>query len=771
MRPAVTRATIELLSALNEARSATEDEVACGFACVFLCMHAFAACNEIDSQQISEYLQSTPFLSPFCILALLNHIPPTVPLFAFLSSFKSGSSVSESRQGAFQYVIVDLSKPGKFGKFVELIPNFFSQYLSGFTWTPPIDTKAQDSVVSESEDEDGFMAGLQCPEIHIFKKMKAVLNQAGSRELGPVHVCCMGIDLLRVIALSLLGHLHECVENGLFTKSFRRFASALFSLFGTSFAGPMAEKLYDDWQRNPGHRDLGIRCVISLFLPNMLRHGQDNRILPFCVTRCTATEFCLTAQLLVWKILQCGPRRLTPRLKQALEISGDFIILLEVVDSLTDFDKTYTADEALAIQKERAKLLSRLPVTEWAMGYPFLVIEKITTAGDLERMEANRIYGPILNNLRQWTLRNATVSLSQLGESGSNIYVVLKILIFLKFISDNDFAGKITKLVCGLLLHTEYNEGGALKFEIRPCDYGLVLAEALLVRLLYFRFTDLACELLLSMKPLLIVDSIALHYLSRVLSRFGAYLAPGTTPMVSMILQELPCASVLLGKSVREIADILISREQQVIQPPDVFLQEYFSPYEHAYTFSLCSLSFVESGKLGLSLAKPLATSGGVWERREDAAIALAKLAAGLSDDTGYRYFELMLGSLVHDVAVKAGQTFIMSIGTRLLSRIATSAASLIGKSDSRLTLYTEVMIVGFPRLFGALNECGEMIVGLLESAQSVRVQEIVVDLVGILFVELGLWEMRQHVLEAGKRLSPQLRQVLEYSVHKDLLD
>jgi hypothetical protein len=340
----------------------------------------------------------------------------------------------------------------------------------------------------------------------------------------------------------------------------------------------------------------------------------------------------------------------------------------------------------------------------------------------------------------------------------------------LKFMNRREFAATLTGVVNSMLGETELEDGGEGQFNLRPCDFGLVLAQSLLPRLLLFGMADIAAELLAAMEALLVADHVPLHWLMRFTAKYRPQLSPPVTEILVRILRKLPHADALFvtgEDAVFRICGLLVKRDALVIQDPDVVNREFHSPFHHAHAFAVCALSLSpeKDDVIAARLADPLFDSRRIWPQRDNACILLAGLASSLAPDIAYAYFAALVGGRRCAMAVHAGHCFLLNIGTSLLKKIATDARVFIGGDDRKLEYFLHLMKPAFQRLEGAPKEAAMMLTGILESvAESTPrvLQEMVVDVLTLCYLDLQLQPWEDALRAAIRRLLGDLRVMAE---------
>jgi hypothetical protein len=546
----------------------------------------------------------------------------------------------------------------------------------------------------------------------------------------------------------------------MFTPSFCNFVKTVVNVLGSTFGHQLGQKFYNPSVLNSPIADFSLRALLFLFMPVALQQFTNDQIVPFAIASAANPATSGSAHLVICKLLQLSLLKLTQKVVEAVNETRDLVILIEYADAMTDFDLTETCLEANVVAEQRRRILDRLPIVE-KHGYSFLVIESIQLSGAIDRT-----YDPIIELIGRMKPTSAARDMERFPHT----FTSMRVFIMLKYMLRWEFAAAIVKNLKKMLSATVYSEDGECHFEIRPCDYALSLAEIALPRLLAFGFQDLAEELLSAMEPVLIADSAPLHWLSKFTSHYRHLLTPTLCDLLARILAALPFASELfVREDFREVSNILVNRDVVLIQSPDVIIREYQSPYMHAHVFAVCAqaISRDSDDAIANALASPMFDMGNIWVQRDNACILLGKIAASLSVDIGYKYFEILIGHRCCEMSLNSGHSYILNIGTRLLKKIAVSSKQLVDGDDAKLDYYVRLLKPGFQKLDGAPEEACTMVCGLLESVSEKtprKLQETIVDIAGLLYWELKFTDGGDRLKSAGEHLDMDLKLVLACS-------
>ena len=777
IRGLFTRAVIELLSELNGLRAATQEQLAAVFSSVFLYVHMMALSNDIDGQAFCEYLQSRPFLSPFCVLAMVNYIPMNLYLFNLLSpqaERDAGEAGDEEEETPPAYMMVDGATNTTLSQFISRMPSILDNYFKMATSGSP-----ENDACAKSDDNE-FLSFLHLSSATVYNRMKAVLGVARERLLGPLHVSAMGILLLRCITLSLQRTLTDCAETKMFTPSFCVFVKTVFGSLLPTFAEQLGPKFFDMMHIKTKLGELSIRGVICHLVPAILHQVTNDFIMPFCIAGSSYPGTGKCAHILLAKLLHCGHPKLTPKVYKFLTESNDILVLIQYADALSGFDGTKTCKETKMYAQAREELINRLPFIE-DKGYPFLVFQGVKP---VEPRDYGEKYAQILNNLMQMDEANCAKEAVKLLRAKMDTFVVLNLLTVMKFMKIKEYATVVYNALRSGFGQTTYSEDGECKFEVRPCDMTLILTQSVLARFVVFGHYEMAAEILNVMDAPLQKDSAPLHWLMKFTVRYRKYIRMHEGKLFDMIKRILSRLQSQAGDEefyvakddVFQTANILVKQESLLIHDPDVVVREYRSPYRHAHAFAVCAeaVTSKHNHEIALDLVMPMLSFHKVWPKRDMACICLARVAADLGDDIGYHYMNVLLSTAPCTMAIKSCHVFLSNAGTELIRRVASSTAELIGGDDSRRAYFLDLMVPMVQRLEGANEEATSMLCALMNGVTEktpMHIQERICDIVTFTFHALALQDHTSPILAASKSLSPNLANVIEIALAAKIQD
>ena len=762
-RTILTNAFIDILRDLNMTRDATQEELIFGFSSVFLYINAFALANQIDGQMLSEFLQSRPFLSPFCILAMVNHIPTNMYLFNLLTpkELLIKNDTQQSEINPSQYVMVDFSTNNPLDDFVQKIPQFLSNYfLSAGSLGEPDGSK--------KKDDNEFLSFIHLPSASLYNKIKTVVTVSHERQLGPLHVSAMGIMLLRCITLSLQKTLDE---TKIFTDNFCGFVKTVFAVLSPAFADQLAVKFYDSLQTQDKLINLTIKGSLSHLFPILLHHPTNQHLVPFCINASKFPEAQQHARLMITKLLQCEKVKLNQTIVKALKKCEDPMILLEYIDAIpnsTHVENCEVYEDMMGVRNHLLKKLQITPLMQPGSGF---VIESIN---------CTQAQQPILYAIDNMTSHSAIKDVTNLiRQHSSSTPSIYRVLCMTNYLQNRDFASFFVEKIKLMLAEDAFYEDGKSKFEQRPCDFALPIAQSLLGRLLSLSHMDLASELLTAMTKCLSADPAPLHWITRFSHRYRSMMPKYMLQTFDRIVSTLPCADELYIRSsnypnpndmIYHIASLLVENDILLIQNPDSINREYQSPYEHAQAFANCSLSFsaYTDEQIATMLTEPIFNFGKAWHTRDLACLCLAKLTATMNSEISYGFFSILMQKKSCEMGLLAGRLFLVNAKIDVFKRICQNCQSLINKDNNKLDFFMRMIMPSFQRLKGDNSVATSLLCGFLESIteNSPRViQESVIDAVGIVYIKMKLYKSRPSLINSAINFKADLKGIIASSL------
>lgn len=768
----LTQAIIEILKDLNEERNATHEQLLFMFSGVFLYIHAFTLSNQIDGQLLCQFLQSRPYLSPFCLLAIVNHIPVNLYLFNLLTprALLLDHAAQDNDINQLQYAMFDQTNDDTLNGFISKIPTILSNY---FLLTAPIG----DNESYRKEDDNSFLSFTHLSSSTLYNKMKSILSVARERKLGPLHVSAMGILLLRCITFSLQRTFVDCAGTKMFTPNFCSFVKTVFAILSTSFSEQLGVKFFDRSTHNSAFCSLTIRGAILHLFTVILHHPTHDQLIPFCIEATTDDDTVQCSHLMFSKLLQCEQVKVTTKIIQSLLSCTDPYVVLEYIDAIPETTDVETCQEYEELMNIRNQLMEKIGIKPMLQSRNVFIIESINcTMTEIK-------YQSILSIIDGMSINNAYKSASSLcKQNQEHLIEILRFLSMTNYLQKYDFSEFLVNKLRSLLQLTAYNGDGQSRFEIRMCDYALPIAQALLGRLLIVSQVDLAKNLLEMITPLLLQDSAPLHWIVRFSRRFRPILSEAIIRIFDQIVSRLPYADELYitmninpsdvtrSNYIYQLSKLLMDRDMLLIQDGNVINNEYQSPYRHAEAFAHCSLAFspLTDDQIAELLIMAIFNVNKAWHKRDVSCLTFARLATTMNSEVAYRYFSLLMENKQCEMALIAGRMFLKNSRIDVFRMICQQCQSMIQKDHQKLDYFMRMIMPSFMRLKGDENVATTLLKGFLESIteNSPKVsQEKVIDAVGLVYIKLKLYKSRAALINAANSFSPELKGIIASSL------
>lgn len=770
-RATLTRAIIDLLRELNEVKEATHCQLIFAFSSLFLYINSFTQSNDIDGQMLCEFLQSRPYLSPFCILAMINHVPINLYLFNLLTPREIAQNIEQQTDiQSSQYIMVDLTSCNTLKQFISKIPLILSNYF--LTINPTGETENCNKI-----DDNEFLSFIHLSSATLYNKMKAVLSIARERQLGPLHVSSMGILLLRCIIFSLQRTLSDCAETKMFTKDFCHFVKTVFSILSPTQASQLGQKFFgaNEAQASKVNADLTIRGALSHLVPVILHNTVNDQIIRYCSIAAKDAKLHKNAIMLITKLLISAPPKLTPEVFSILVKSDDIYMLIEYIIAINSNMSLHSLEEYKTMEDQKNKLINRLPL-RIICGQPLVTIETGLNQDITPYTEFSQFIMRIFDQMAPHSCVSDLIR--ALKTQKDNESTILLMFGMSSYMSDKSFASLICSQLLEMYRDNTYSEDGQCKFEIRRCDYALIVSQTVLGRLLFFHFDDLAERLLDAMAEMIEHDTTPLRWIYNFLIQYRPYLTNSIRSRLDVIVSHLRYADEMYIKGsehdlVYLVAQSLVKNDYVLIQDPDMVNSEFQSPYAHAEAFAYCSLLIpnYSDDQLIAMMLSPIFQIEKAWAKRDSACLSIAKLAGNVSKDLSIKFFSHIIKHKKTELGIIAGRMFLLTCRIDVFKEICIHTKDMIGKSNGKLDYFMRMAMPSFQRLKGDEQTTTSMLCAFLESVSDRTpkvLQESVIDAVGLVYSQLKLYNSRTKLINSSMTFTPELRSIFASSLDVD---
>lgn len=626
----LTNVIIQLLEELNQARKATHEELLFAFSSIFLYVYALAFNNEIDGQALCTYIRSRSFLSPFCILGIVKYIISYLYLFNLLTpkEFIDDNAETQENQKSNKpppYVSVDLTNDKTLTPLIQKIPAVLLNYFI------PKTVKKENSQINNNDlqDDNTFYAYMHLSTVDFNTKMRSAFMISKDKFLTPAHVYSIGLLLLRYIIFQLQRTLVSFVDNNMFTPNFSVFVKTVFSILTTTFSEPLASKFYDSNNNDVKIINVTICGSFLHLLPVILRSFNIDYLINYCLKAIKDNGIARNGRIMITKILQCDYPKISPELVENIKETRDLITLLIYIDALTNFKYTRNYKEANKLEESRLILLNQLIVGN-------TYADELNATSNVtffdEKPFIFRPFKALSTIDRQFNAFSK--SIIQASESPTQIQSMSDLLVSLgeedqpwvlyyfsltSCIENESFSETMTdQIVAGLENKENKKNLKADNFIVNKNDHYYVVAQSILGRLVYFKYTKAAVKLSQAMIPYMSNDLAILHYITNFLAKFRSICPIGVLESFQQVVSNLPYSDEFYNlnrylesttlpigltstvhsnfiNKVFAITKMLEQNQCKIIQNSNVVTQEYQSPFQHAMAFALCSLGLTTS--------------------------------------------------------------------------------------------------------------------------------------------------------------------------------
>jgi len=723
-RSLLTRAIIDILRELNNTLHATQEQLIFSFSYIFLYIHAFTLSNQIDGQILCDFLHSCPSLSPFCVLAIVNHIPVNIYLYNLLlprnpveatENESDSEEEEEPRSYPTHFFMVDKSENSTLSPLVEKMPQILKNYFS-----TNLKQSSTFETCSKTDDNEFFTFIHLCPS-SLYNKMKAVLGVARDRTQGPLgslHVSAMGILLLRCVMFSLQRTLGDCADNNMFTQTFTSFIKSIITVLSPTFSDQLAQKFLDHPNMNPSLADLTLRACIKHLLPAFLHLQKNPNSVLFCLSGPDDDRFLRSSRIFIGRLLTLDIPKIDEMVLKAINDCTDIVILLEFLESITNTTFIMSFESSELHKKISTIIINKIPFSLTVRHkFPFVSYQQKDCSLNAS---SKKLIGIVTNRVSSY-VDDLELALHQAPQDQISL---LRLITFTNLPSNKEISIMIINSIKTMLNNTSYSSAiGPSKFEVRQCEQALFLAQSFLPRLFLFGFPDLAIDLMRQLDSHIRNDSSPVHFVSRFLQKHRSLLSIEFLGVLKGIIESLPNSKrfFVSGDSIAiKVANIIRDNEMVVIQDPQDFEGEFQSLEKESLLFSVCSILLVQQSdrEVSHSLIDPIFDAAHLVPNKESCCVALAKLAAVLNYDVSTHYILLLLGHTPSKISVQCGRVFLYYCSIDVFKYYITTCFDSVD-SYSRISLFLRILMPNFSRLSGDTKAATDLVLGLIKKIRT----------------------------------------------------
>lgn len=761
----LTLAIIELIHHFNTERNATHIQLLFSFSVIFLYIQSFSLSKDIDGQMICEFIKTRPFISPFCLLAIINHIPTCFYLFNLIvpNELLEMTEVPTPQQAiniiGKYFKIVDLSNDNTLNSLIEKVPELLVSYFLN---------TGVDLVSENVNDMNLILNILNKGKSTFVDKMRSLLEYAIKRRIEDFVIASIPTQFLdRTINLFLRMVPDQRSSNNDFIHFFRNDMSLVLPTLGEQ----TLSHYIDHIQKIPHDK-------LQKFLENILRigilHGMHlivkNRSNQSMISEMiksidvsNSVHVCISC--LISKILKSSKLLLSEKLQETLVQCNESHIIAEFIMAIDETSFVNNYHEYNKLMEFRRKLIGKIE------------------SGSMEDCDSRIPY--LFSSFRRGKSKVSDIVNNSLNQRGS----------FLNILDNSaELAPLVVKLICSTNLINEsriatesvqyfksiFDDAGretsfkGVTLSIPFSFLALPAAQTLYVTLLRSRAFELSATLLESMKPLLIKDSLSISWILTFLSGQVELLPETEIIQIKNLVKSFHDAGRFWPDEsdlFYNIIDELVALQMTYLIDSDCL--QYGSQYKQKQRYCIAAilLSGLSASELIDQLMKPIYGINRFWKNREKSARLVAYLAAHLPESISFLFFTGVMNRKRHEISILAARTFLVHAPLKVFLRVVNNTKEIIEGDIDKLILFMDIIMPTFTRLKGDEESAIKMLCGLLKTVNDqtpIEIQEHVLDSVGWVYTMLGLEKYRPQLINSSN-FSPEIRGYIASSLDIDV--
>lgn len=747
----LTGTIIDLMGQYNLDRASTQSQLIYNFSILFIYIQAFISARSIDGQMICEYIQSRPFISPFCMLGIINHIPTNIFLFSLLvpklmSECKTKEEVVKIIQD--QYHLVDLSIDNEYDYIVELMPEFMYIYFIA---------DHNDKSIPPCLSEKEIMIGFHDQSYTLFERMKRMINTVKNISISTTVTAGTSTQVLNAVIVSFQRTFIDCIKKNFFSPPLRDFIRNTINLTLPSHGNAFVSRFFDSNNPNPNlfFSEMMMRAILINAVHLLVKTNTRQILLHYLISIANKKGDVETiAQLIITKMLLIGDIVFTNRdIINPLKQSKDVIVLIEFIDAIERFRNINFARDRNRLIELKNELISRLP---------FVITNKSPlTIGSIIESKLDDFTESNKTEIQSFTLNTSPHLHSCFG---------IRLAMLTSSISSYEYAEKLTYRMIEFI--TSQKEAGTVcsQFPLYLNDVALPIAQKLFVILLQNNYHLFAQNLFSAMIPLVQKSSTPLHWLVKMLPVNHKYLNGDLTRMIRSMIYQLPNVDTFLFEDIGMSIRLLTKYFDDIHRDPKHINHEYQSSYYYVLAFSTCQIltSSLTNKEVVDQLYKPVYERNIIWNDRDMNCKVAAHLASCLSPEIAIKFFHHIIKLKKSPLYTDIGRIFLVYAPIDVFTQIALDSQKLIKGDTYRLIEYVRAIMPTYLRLSGDEATATTMLSGILESINDyspVWLQEQVIDITGLLYESLRLQKSRATFIKSSRHFKPNLRQIIASSL------
>jgi hypothetical protein len=766
-RVMLTLALERLISKVNFSRDLTHPQILFLFSTILNYAKVFAQNNDIDGQILAACIQQLPIISPFFVIALRSVILPGSPFFHFLmpQALALGPLSDEAAKEVIlsSYRIVDLSEDDSLDRVVATVPQLLCAYFMGRPLPRMVLTDPEDPV-----------------ERVIFATrmgMEQMLEHVQKMDVSPLEFVTIGSRFTHRFLIRFSVLLVKHLEQG--TPRFWSFMNlVLASLLPTFSIGSWLKEGHE-----LRYREALVRVMIKSCLPTFCTLAQDDLIVFLLQSVAISLvepeqgqNLLAVTRLLLFKLLRAGPPRLTPAIVDTLCACGDIVTILEYIDSLTGFTQVYQADGLAAVQAALSRLIDVLPFA-------------VTRTSSLEIVSCDKMKVQCARlNLSSAAKCSRLLSVLELPDRFDprrwpeqmpppEFAALIRVFCQTRLLQRPSTAQTLTDALISYLIDAQSTvpeeSTFARSFRFTGRDYLFPALQFVFQALLRCGNENCALALLDALTPGMRIDSTLLAWIWSLVLKHFQFLTPRIRSILRTILGGLPHADRYFLTEPDQMRDIIRRINQAELwmhQGPEILLREIQSEKQYGMRMLMSSVLLFDWDPMAIvcEFLRPFREFQYVLTKREAFCNELAGIVGHMPAEIAYPFFREVMSVPLHDFIVRSMRVFLIYCSLDVFQRICINASDLLAHDDQRLLPFMLMIMPNFERFSGDEEVATKLLCGLLETVGSstpIRLQERVMDAVGLIYVVFKMHKSRTRLINAAKNFAPDLKTMIASSL------
>ena len=770
----ITWAIIELIRKLNFRRNIKHVELLYMFQNVISYAVALAKVADIDGQLLCQFIQTLPTVSPFLMLAIVNHINISDYLLSFLlpPRIAMGNLTMEEAREAFfaHYRFVDMSDDNELDAFLEVVPEVVFCFF--LTQRPDPRQEMNDTGLSS------IMINCHMIGRTMGERVRYFFKEAGTG-IHPAVLFATAWQIKAIVFSQIKQQRRPAESSQGDTLQTPQVWKVLCAILAEK--SPMMSEYLE--------KRLLIPCLSQdeisgeLLLRRLLKYGLyvlvdwpvQRSLVPFLLSRLKLenSDMASTARFALAKLLLNGIVRISEAVINALKMCDDLFTVLEYIEALDGFMQTDQFDELRQLNELRDFLIAKLPFTSHTSDDHFWISLQPDPRNPT-RANWNNVSMEMIEKVRM-VVRNNRMDVITQGDLNA-ISIVRILCVCEKWMTNRELARSLA--IC--MTKALHNQDMVITDPVAPrrvCDLALPIAQVLLKRLLYKAHADLALSILSGMEEILKNEMTPQHWLFMFTQATYRHLTPDLRGWLMSFAQTLPstkdCFVPQGSNQVREMMRQLSGTGISLNQDPSVIEKEYQSSSRRLETYYVICLLLGNASVNDLvdQLIVPFFDRRFLLKDKTVAFESMARMIADMPKEIGISFIQKVMSRPLTKDILTTLRLIVVHAPLDMFRDVCGMTKLLIHQDKSKLRPFMSVIMPNINRLKSDEETATRFLCGLLESVDSsmpIELQESVIDAVGLVYVMYKLHKSRTQLISAAKQFSPELKAIIASSLDVD---